>query len=124
MAKNFTLFSIDSFSEGLPSDSAQASVTSREKETLSYGAVPGDEIIKNILGFSKALEVEQSRSIGSVEMILNWASFPYFLLISPYDFIKDKFIFVSLIYPYEWKIDCLWSIAIRYGRAPGKMPLG
>ena len=61
MAKNFTLFSNESFI----SDSTQ-----KLKEDV-FAQLPSDAVIQNILNFSKALKIEKSKSAGIVEMILN-----------------------------------------------------
>ena len=62
MAKNFTLYSSESFISNNPK---------KLKEIVSGSDSPGETVIQNILNFSKALKIEKSQMVGLVEMILN-----------------------------------------------------
>ena len=64
MQRNFTHFSNASF---VPHEDEDLKEISSQDITAS----PSDEVINNILNFSRALKVERSQSVGSVEIVLN-----------------------------------------------------
>ncbi len=61
MQKNSTLFSTASV---VPQDQKDMKSTPSQE-------VPGDAVIRNILNFSKALEIRKSRETGLIEVVLN-----------------------------------------------------
>lgn len=65
MEKNSTLFSFSS------SENQTKDLSGNHPNISGDSAVPGGHVIQNILNYSKALRIEKSKAVGSVEVILN-----------------------------------------------------
>lgn len=66
MEKNSTLFSFTSSANHKKDLSGNHPNISGDSAVL-----PGSHVIQNILNYSKALRIEKSKAVGSVEVVLN-----------------------------------------------------
>jgi hypothetical protein len=46
-------------------------ISQQPKKTIDNNSQPGEYIIKNILNYSKALNISKSKTMGSFELVLN-----------------------------------------------------